>query len=381
MGVNVFELKSSYYSNYSTLRMQTKRTRHDTVMYSVTFRFSASDETISETLYSHVQRLKTKLTTYERKWNGKLLVRQNTAINFYIYDILNQEVIKAVSLDFEASNKVFPVNEGYAVANIQDELYFMDAELNSCRRVFVSSNKKTIVHFGLSFSDTVSEDISTCVQLKNKTIAIGTSNGITICNTAWKIINSIQSPKQVDRQVFRIIELNCGRLITLHKSGIGHLVLWQREFTEPKFIGETSCTEIVQLANGNILGYGLATDMTYLDLKTCQLRTILGDKTNVMKLQNGMHVVSYFLTNQVSVFDTDGFLYNLSYQLGFMWNLVHCEVRPGILAWQVGREMTFFDVEKRKEVEKRIICFKENTFESAYTSLTFSVSHFILERE
>jgi hypothetical protein len=134
--------------------MQTKRTRHDTTLSSVTFRFNTSEEIVSETLYSHVQRLKTKLTTHEKIWNGKILVRPSTAMNFCIYDILKQETIKTVSLDFEAHNKVFPVHGGYAVANIQqDELYFIDAGLDSCRRVFVSS-KKTVVRFGLAFENT-----------------------------------------------------------------------------------------------------------------------------------------------------------------------------------------------------------------------------------
>jgi hypothetical protein len=299
-------------------------------------------------------------------------------MNFCIYDILKQETIKTVGLDFEAHNTVFPVHGGYAVANIQqDELYFIDAELDSCRRVFVS-NKKTVVRFGIVFENTASGDISTCVQLKNKNIAIGTSDGITICNTAWKVISFIQSPEQVD-SVLRIIELNCGRFVTLHKSGSGQLVLWQREFTEPEVVGETGCSEIVQLANGNVLGYGLGTEMTSLDLKACQVRTIPGDKTSVMQLQNGMHVVSCFLSNQVSVFNNDEFVYNLNYQLGYVWNLVHCEVRPGVLAWQVGREMTFFDVERRKELEKRSITFKENTLDGSLTSVTFLICHFILE--
>jgi hypothetical protein len=295
------------------------------------------DGTAFETAQTHANRLKTKLTTKQRIWNGKVVVHPKYSKEFFIFNALKQKTIKVQNVDFDSSNRAYLVDGGYAVPDQNEmSLYFIDSELCSCRLVFSSKG------------------IDVCAQLQDKTIAIGSETGITLVNSQWKTIRSIPPPSPLFSRVFRIVQLKCGKIFTLHRA-IGsptQTALWNRDFTEPKLCGETVCTDFVQLDNGLLIGYGLGTEMNIFDPQTCQITPLPGDKTIVMKLQNGLYAVVHFLTNEVSIHDVDKQLYKFEYQLGYSWNTVYCEVRPGVLAWQVGRKLTLCDTERRELIEE-----------------------------
>jgi hypothetical protein len=327
----------------------TKRqhTDNNSIPRTISFVFNNTQITTQCSLHHQAQLLKTKLENkMHSEWTGKVILNPTRSRDIILYNVLTQENIKTITLPYDPDSITLIGKElvVFSLAYYSTELYVVDTDLLSCKKVLSSSDFDACFRCG--------------TQLRNNRIAIGTHSGILIVTDEWKIIEKIPCSR-----VSNVTQLKSGNIVLLHIMKLSVSVC--DELFNKLFQFDVQSTIFLLATVDRIYGYGINT----LDVKDLQTqKSHLTDQAYVCLTALECGLIVRFTENTLEVYDKDTMWYAVPLQkkLDDSKRPNVQEVKPGVLAWQAENELVQFDVIKKSfvsgyskslPVDRFIMCF------------------------
>jgi hypothetical protein len=292
----------------------------------ISFNFAKQDSTTCG-LHTQFERLSTQLAQEQPRWNGKILLHLEEQKALAIYNILTSTPISTLTIPFTP----------YCMTSFGTNLLFNARETKQLFLVDKQLTEYTCVY-------TTNDTINTLLSLPNRTVAVGTTNGIKIINNDWVCIKHLHEENTID-----MIALKDGRIVSIHEEdSTVRVCIWDKSWEQQQFVELEDCYRIVELDSG-ICVYG---DIVAFDVeKTVKIQQ-RDDCTYIMPLKCGLRVEFSSEESKLRVYDGEKLIREKSGTVENTWQGAVVEVSTGIIAWEdENNTLMMYDVDRDLFVE------------------------------
>jgi hypothetical protein len=322
--------------------------RHRTqysIASTVDFAFPASEviSSISTKELSNLLKSKlVKLPPSEKYWNGRVvlttvtpttLTKGDTKVVFY--DVFQETIVRCLQISFIV-DEVVQFGKDILISHTREDRIL---KLPNCYNELYSFNTETTKWSQIMKTKRY---LLCIVVLSNRTVAIGTDEGVLVLDKTYKQVKNVKLP-----MVYSIVELSSGNL-AINCNGRVVLVCdkqWEQVLEKFDIYEKYSLSEIEP---GILRAYWLRENKHTIINMSTQDQKHGSSKEAYLRLSNGLtvtyeHQVVSFHKDEELIFKETYQVTNTSF--GFR------EVRPGVIIWQDDQYLNMYDVNARSMIK------------------------------